>query len=206
MAALFKKLEVFRKCDSIKNKYTNLKMFRRYFCRDLGYLRVKISKLTEKLTPKLIKIIEANNFSFLSLKYEISQLVFLRQKYMALLSKQYGMYSTKVQVFFIESITRLEMRIFAIEQVHQLFSSKLSGVDKVILTKYNKLFFLKKLKMNKLNRYKPNSCRVVFIPDGSSSHRFLRISTIYDRLVQMLFVLLLDPLVEQSFDVSCFSF
>jgi hypothetical protein len=206
MAALFKKFDIFIKCDSINNKYTNLKMFRYYFCRDLGYLRVKISKLTERLTPKVIKIIEAKKFSFLALKLEIFQLVFLRQKYIARLSKQYGMYSIKVQLFFIESITRLEMRIFAIEQTHQLFSSKLSGVDKIVLTKYNKLFFFKKLKLKELKNYRPNSCRVISTPRGSASSQFLRIPTIHDRLIQMLFMLLLDPMIESSIDFNCYSF
>lgn len=194
------------RCDSINNKYTHFKRFRRYFCSDLGRLKAEISGLTKSLTPKIIKCIQAKKFPFLQTNQEISQLVFLRQKYIALLSKRYGMYSKEVQKFFIESVTKIEMRVFAIEKVYQLVDSKIFGIDGVILTHSNRLSFLSKLQFTELNKYVSQSVRLIYVPKVDGTLHSLGIPTIFDRLVQTLFVLLLDPLVDNYCDYFSFGF
>lgn len=179
-------------------------MFRCFLCSDLRRLYAEIVSLTKSLTPKLVKLIKVCKFPLPLLNSDVSQLVFLRQKYIANLSKQYGMYAAEVRSFFIESITRLEMRLFAIEQVHRSAGSRIPGIDGVILTCKNKLFFLEKLKFNVLNKYQGSLIKLIYIFKGQSVLGPLGISTIYDRLVQTLFLLLLDPIIDNVSDYYSF--
>lgn len=99
------------------------------------------------------------------------------------------------------------MRIFAIETVYRSPGSKTPGVDGNILSKENLLSHLDNLTVNHLSNYKASSVRRVFIPKGGKGgFRPLGIPTIEDRIVQTLFVQVLEPIIDPHADVYSFGY
>jgi retron-type reverse transcriptase len=138
---------------------------------------------------------------------QIRELVTLRQKYLAKLSKLYGYNSKITQIELLNFLTQIDMRIFAIDSVLRSKGSKTIGIDNVKLTKNNALGFLDLLAYNKLKVYKSSPVKVVSIPKvGSNKLREIGIPTIYDRLVQKLFLLVLDPIIDVHSDRQSYGF
>jgi retron-type reverse transcriptase len=91
------------------------------------------------------------------------------------------------------------MRIFAIDSLLRSQGSKTAGIDNVILTKDNAQEFLDLLVYKKLKVYKSSPVRI-------SSISNVGIHTVYDRLVQKLFLLVLDPVIDVHSDRSSYGF
>jgi len=137
----------------------------------------------------------------------IRDLVVLRQKYLAMLSKLYGYNSKITQIELLNFLTQIDMRIFAIDSLLRSKGSKTAGIDNVLLTKHNALGFLDLLAYKKLKVYKSSPVKIILIPKiGSNKLREIGIPTIYDRLVQKLFLLVLDPIIDVHSDKSSFGF
>lgn len=137
----------------------------------------------------------------------IRDLVVLRQKYLAMLSKLHGYNSKITQTELLNFLTQIDMRIFAIDSVLRSKGSKTAGVDNVLLTKHNALGFLDLLVYKKLKVYKSSPVKIILIPKvGSNELREIGVPTIYDRLVQKLFLLVLDPIIDVHSDRSSFGF
>tara|TARA_B110000037_G_C16965801_1_gene442906 strand:+ start:47 stop:622 length:576 start_codon:yes stop_codon:yes gene_type:complete len=137
----------------------------------------------------------------------IRDLVVLRQKYLAMLSKLYGYNSKIIQIELLNFLTQIDMRIFAIDSLLRSKGSKTAGIDNVLLTKHNALGFLDLLVYKKLKVYKSSPVKIILIPKvGSNKFREIGIPTIYDRLVQKLFLLVLDPIIDVHSDKSSFGF
>jgi hypothetical protein len=94
----------------------------------------------------------------------IRELVTLRQKYLAKLSKLYGYNSKITQMELLNFLTQIDMRIFAIDSLLRSKGSKTAGIDNVILTKNNALEFLDLLTYKKLKVYKSSSVKIISIP------------------------------------------
>jgi len=99
------------------------------------------------------------------------------------------------------------MRIFAIETVYRSHGSKTPGTDGVELSKENLLGFLDMLGVGQLLKYKSSRIREVFIPQNNSTKsRSLSIPTIGDRIVQTLFVQVLEPIIDPHADVYSYGY
>ena len=137
----------------------------------------------------------------------IRELVTLRQEYLAKLSKLYGYNSKITQIELLNFLTQIDMRIFAIDSLLRSKGSKTAGIDNVRLTKDNALGFLDLLIYKKLKVYKSSPVKIILIPKvGSDKLWEVGIPTIYDRLVQKLFMLVLDPIIDVHSDKSSYGF
>jgi retron-type reverse transcriptase len=137
----------------------------------------------------------------------IKELVTLRQKYLAELSKTYGYNSKITKIELSNFLTQIDMRIFAVDSLLRSKGSKTAGIDNVVLTRDNALEFLNLLTRKKLKSYNSSPVKIIEIPKaGSQKLREIGIPTIYDRLVQKLFLLVLDPIVDVHSDRSSFGF
>jgi len=137
----------------------------------------------------------------------INELVALRQKYLANLSKLYGYNSKITQTELLNFLTQIDMRIFAIDSLLRSKGSKTAGIDNITLTQSNVMDFLDLLTYKNLNSYKAQPVRMIEIPKvGSQKPREIGIPTIYDRLVQKLFLLVLDPILDVHSDRLSFGF
>jgi len=135
----------------------------------------------------------------------IKELVFLRQKYLAKLSKLHGYNSKITQLEVLNFLTQIDMRIFAVDSLLRSKGSKTAGIDHVILTRYNALEFLDLLTFKKLKVYKASPVKIISVTKiGSNESR--QIATIYDRLVQKLFLLVLDPIIDVHSDKSSYGY
>lgn len=99
------------------------------------------------------------------------------------------------------------MRIFAIETVYRSPGSKTPGIDGIKLTKENLLDQLKTMTTDQLSQYKASGVRRVFIPKKEKGKvRPLGIPTIGDRIVQTLFVQVLEPIIDPHADVYSYGY
>ena len=101
------------------------------------------------------------------------------------------------------------MRVFAIETVYRSTGYQTAGVDGLILSKEILLNQLNYLTVSYLlKHYKSGGIRRVYIDKNTSSNekRPIGISNIKDRIVQTLFVQLIEPIIDPHADVYSFGF
>jgi len=174
---------------------------------DLNYFKKEILSESENLTPLLIKSIDKGIWPMLKFNKEIQTLVKKRQKYLAMLSNQYGFRSATVIQQVDEWLTKLDLRVFAVESVYRSSGNLIPGVDNLMLKRENLLDYLEMLKYNNLKYYKVDQIRRVYISKGNKNHICpLGIPTIKDRIVQTLFVQVLEPIIDVHADNNNFGF
>ena len=172
----------------------------------LSLLKKEILRESEYLTPLLIKSIEKGIWPMLRFNKEIRILVKQRQKYLAMLSNKYGFRSATVIRQVDEWLTKLDLRVFAIETVYRSSGNLTPGGGNSILKRENLFDYLEILKYNNLKHYKVDQVRRVYITKGKNDKRPLGIPTIKDRIVQTLFVQLIEPTIDVYADNNSFGF
>jgi len=172
----------------------------------LNCFKKEILSESENLTPLLTKSIDNGTWPMLKFNKEIRTLVKKRQKYLAMLSNQYGFRSATVIQQVDEWLTKLDLRVFAVESVYRSYGNLTPGVDNLTLKRENLLDYLEMLKYNNLKHYKVDQIRRVYIPKGKNDIRPLGIPTIKDRIVQTLFVQVLEPIIDVHADNNNFGF
>ena len=184
--------------QDVRNKYTASQG-------DLHLLKEEIRRESKRLSPLLVKSIDQGRWPMLEYNKDIRVLVQKRQKYLALLSNEYGLRSINVMRQIEEWLCQVDLRVIAIETVYRSSGNLTAGVDDQKLKRENLINYLDILKYNKLKFYKPDPIKRVFIPKGKGPDlRPLGIPTIKDRIVQTLFVQVLEPIIDPHAD--CYSF
>jgi len=173
---------------------------------DLNCFKKEILRESENLTPLFIKSIDKGIWPMLKFNKEIQTLVKKRQKYLTMLSNRYGFRSATVIQQVDEWLTKLDLRVFAIESVYRSSGNFTPGVDNLILKRENLINYLEILKYNNLKHYKVDQIRKVYTPKGKDDTRPLGIPTIKDRIVQALFVQVLEPIIDVHADNHSFGF
>lgn len=112
------------------------------------------------------------------------------------------------RIFYVMELllNSLLFQVYAVEILSANKVSKSAGIGNKVLknSSENKLEFLKNLK-NFRNR-KPLTVKRVYIPKKKGEKRLIGIPSISDRLVQQLFLLVLDPVVEANSDAHSYGF
>lgn len=85
---------------------------------------------------------------------EVRYLVQLKQKFLALLSRECGLHSARVESQVLSWLCSLEMRVFAIETVHRSRGSRTPRADDITLSKENLHDYLTILREDNLLKYK----------------------------------------------------
>lgn len=170
-------------------------------------LKVEIKRSSKSLSPLIVKSIEQGIWPMLKFNKEIRLLVKKRQKYLALLSNQYGLRSITVMRQTEEWLCQADLRVLAIETVYRSRGNLTAGVDDEVLKRENLISYFDILKHNKLKFYNSDPIRRVYIPKGISAElRPLGIPTIKDRIVQTLFVQVLEPIIDPHADHYSFGY
>ena len=112
------------------------------------------------------------------------------------------------RVFYIMELllNSLLFQVYAIEILSANQGSKSAGVDGKILQNIpqSKLVFLRELK--NFRKRKPLPLKRIYIPKKTGEKRPISIPCVIDRLIQQLFVLVLDPFVEIRSDAYSYGF
>ena len=106
---------------------------------DLNLFKKEILCESEYLTPLLINSIDKGTWPMLKFNKEIRTLVKNRQKYLAMLSNLYGFRSATVKKQVDEWLTKLDLRVFAIETVYRSSGNLIPGIDNLVLKRENLL-------------------------------------------------------------------
>lgn len=83
---------------------------------------------------------------------------------------------------------------------------KALGIDKIDLKEFMKNPNPYQIIINRLQDYKPNGVRKVEIPKGEGKTRPLGILTIEDKIIQMMFKNILEPICEKKFHNNSYGF
>lgn len=158
------------------------------------------------LSVLLVEQIKLNKWPMLKYAKEIISLVNDKQKYLAKLSSLYGLRAIQVEKQIIEWLTNIDMRIYAVETVYRETGNLTPGVDGEKLTKKNMLLQLDYLKSAKLKRHIPSDIKRIFISKGKNFSKSLDIPTIKDRIIQTLFVQVLEPIIDVHADFYSFGY
>jgi len=186
--------------QDVRNKHTTSQG-------DLALLKEEIRRQSKHLSPLLVNSIEQGIWPMLEYNKDVRILVKKRQKYLALLSNQYGLRSITVIRQIEEWLCQVDLRVIAIETVYRSSGNLTAGVDSQILKRENLISYLDMLKYNELKFYESDPIKRVFTPKGSGSDlRPLGIPTIKDRIVQTLFVQVLEPIIDPHADYYSFGY
>lgn len=174
---------------------------------DLYSLKEEIRRQSKRLSPLLVKSINKGIWPMLEYNKEVRILVKKRQKYLALLSNQHGLRSVTVMRQVEEWLCQVDLRVLAIETVYRSVGNLTAGVDGQILKRENLITYFNILKYDKLKFYESAPIKIIFISKGNKSDlRPLGILTIKDRIVQTLFVQVLEPIIDPYADPYSFGY
>jgi len=189
------------------NNFTTLATSKSVLNNDLRLLLNEIKVLESTLKPKLINEIKNKNWPMLKFALEIKTLVNLKQKFLFLLARTNEINSNLVHKFSNNWVASLELRVFAINSIYRSKGSKTSGIDNIVLKRENLLTFIDLLKYEQLLKYKSLPIKRIFLnkPD-SFNKRPIGIPTIFDRIVQKLFCLIIEPIICTKSDTFNFGF
>ena len=186
--------------QDVRNKHTTSQG-------DLDSLKEEIRRQSKRLSPLLVNSIEQGIWPMLKYNKDVRILVKKRQRYLALLSNQYGLRSITVMRQIEEWLCQVDLRVLAIETVYCSSGNLTASVDGQILKRENLISYLDMLKYNELKFYESDPIKRVFIPKGSGADlRPLGIPTIKDRIAQTLFVQVLEPIIDPHADYYSFGF
>ena len=142
---------------------------------------------------------------------EVRKFVTLQQKYLAILSRKHGLRSILVESRINDILCSLPMRVFGIETVYRSRGNLTAGIDNIKLTKETLLKYIDFTTVNSLLKYKCLPIRRIFIPKKFNTQdkvnlRPLGIPTIGDRIIQTLFLQVLEPIIDVHADMFSFGF
>ena len=173
---------------------------------ELDLLLSEITAIGKTLTPLIVKHIENHIWPMLKLNKEIKHLVRLRQKYISLLSIRDGIRSTLIKQTLNNWLTKIDLRVYAVEQTYRSKGNLTPGIDGMTLAAKDLINQLQYLQFKHLEVYKSGPVRRVFIPKGKGKTRLLGIPNIIDRITQKLFVQIIEPLIDPHADKFSFGF
>lgn len=201
------RLFFYYRCDCLNNKWAKLYNSRWYWSYGSFFNLEREAKIKSKeLIPLLIECLVQGCNPMLKYGVEVSALVFLKQKLLCVSAESFGIQSLKTQVLVNNFLCSLEFRLLAVENLlrHRVFRTP--GFGGVFLTFKNVFSFINKLSYNNILYYKFSIMKWDFLSKNEKELRIFGIFKIYDRFVQMLFVLVYEPIIDPYSDLYSFGY
>jgi retron-type reverse transcriptase len=181
-------------------------LIKRYFYQDLETLQNEIQVLSKDVHPKILKSLDVNKNPIKDNCESILQWICLQQKLLSLSASMYGIYDLKTARLANNYLCSLVFRIYAVSELLENPGSKTPGVDGIVLSQTGYCGWVKYLSYSNVFRHKVSLIKKLFIPKFKGGERFLSIPTVADRLIQMLFAITYEPIVETVSDFYSFGF
>lgn len=141
------------------------------------------------------------------LSFEIEQYVEEIQSQIAVRVKNARIIDLDLRKFMKEEAGTLIFRILAVQNISLNTGSKTPGIDnKIISNDLDKIELCAKLSMSHLEDFKASPVKRVYIPKPDGKTRSIGILSIFDRCVQELFRLVLDPAIDPISDPDSYGF
>ena len=192
------------KCDGLSNKQTKFSS-RRYFFSDLRSLRIEIQMLVKNIHIKLLGSLDSNK-NFVKENFgSIQKAVRLQQKLLSLGCIKYGMYDAKTVSLANNYLCSLTFRLHAVLKLLKTSGFKIYGTNNQSLKQIELRKWVELLSYSNVFKYKVGQVKKVFISKGKS-FKSLQILTKTNRLIQTLFVLTYEPIIEAASDFYSFGF
>jgi RNA-directed DNA polymerase len=167
----------------------------------------EIRKKSRIVAKKAAVIINEGRWPMLGKKFlAIHQLVKNQQKILSLLAASLGLGNPLLRDCMLEICTQLTSRIIAVDNLYYTSGSRTPGVDGEILEASSRISLVRRISWINLKNYKSSLVRHVFIFESKGGKRLLGIPTIFDRTVQHLFELAIEPVTEAFADKYSFGF
>ena len=157
--------------------------------------------LSKDVHPKILKSLSANKNPIKDNCESISKLIYLQQKFLSLSAAKYGIYDIKTIKLANNYLCSLVFRIYT---VSKLFKNL--NVDGIVLKQMKYYDWVKYLSYSNVFSRRADLIKKVFIPKYKRSECLLSISTITDKLIQKLFVITYEPIIETVSDIYSFGF
>nr|YP_009040961.1 ORF622 [Tetraphis pellucida]AIB08452.1 ORF622 [Tetraphis pellucida] len=136
----------------------------------------------------------------------IHQLVENQQKILSLLAASLGLGNPLLRDCMLEICTQLTSRIIAVDNLYYTSGSRIPGVDGEILEASSRIGLVRRISWINLKNYRSLPVRHVSIFEPKGGERLLGIPTIFDRTVQHLFKLAIEPVTEPFADKYSFGY
>lgn len=167
----------------------------------------EIRKKSQIVARKAAVIMNEGRWPILEKEFlAIHQLVKNQQRILSLLAASLGLGNPLLRDCMLEICTRLTSRIIAVDNLYYTFGSRTSGVDGEILEASSRISLVRRISWINLRNYKSSPVRHISIFKLRGGERLLKIPTIFDRTVQHLFKLAIEPVTEPFADRYSFGF
>lgn len=162
-------------------------------------------KRSRIIARKAAVIMNEGRWPMLGKKFTaIHQLVKNQQRILSLLAVSLGPGNPLLKDCMLEICTQLTSRIIAVDNFYYTSGSRIPGVDGKILEASSRIGLVRRIFWINLKNYKSSPLRHVSIFEPKNSERLLKIPTIFDRTVQHLFELAIEPVTEPFADKYSF--
>ena len=203
-------------CEGLNKATSKVFIQRRFLHQETENVSFNILKQEHKgLSRRISESIQNNKWPLDNalLKKEVYQFVESFQKFIALEVSNESKISEKVLYYMKEILCSPIIRVYSITELKKNKGSKTPGVDGVAFTKSNKNLLIElflSTDFKHLAKYECLPIKRVYIkqikPNKTLKIRPLGIPCLYDRLVQKMFLTVLDPAIDVLSDTYSFGF
>lgn len=192
-----------RRCDNLGKKQIRFSSSE-YFCLNLGSLRNEIQMLSKDIHPKILRSLDSSRTLIDSDIEAIQNLACLQQRLLSLTAIKYGIYDIKTCSLANNYLCSLAFRVVAVLKLFGTAKFNTCGNEKTVLKRTNYCEWVKYLSYANVLSHKVSPIKKAFLCKISVC--CLGAIKISERLIQTLFVLVYEPILECISDMCNYGF
>jgi Group II intron, maturase-specific domain len=162
--------------------------------------------LSKDIHPKILRSLDSNRILVNPDIEAIQNLACLQQKLLSLTAIKYGIYDIKTCSLANNYLCSLAFRIVVVLKLFNDARFNAFGIGKTVLKHTSYCEWVKYLSYANVLNHKVSSIKWACLSNIKGSNRGLGILKISHRLIQMLFVLVYEPIIECVSDVCSYGF
>jgi hypothetical protein len=194
-----------RRCDNLGKKQIRFSSSE-YFCLNLGSLRNEIQMLSKDVYPKILKNLDSDR-AWVNHDIEvIKTLACLQQRLISLTAIKHGIYDIKTCSLANNYLCSLAFRIVAVLKLFGTVGFNTFSIEKTVLKRTNYCEWIKYLSYANVLIHKVSLRKKAFLYKTKSSACCVSVFKVSNKLIQTLFMLVYEPIVECVSDTFNYGF